>query len=113
MGMILKIQGFNVRVKTMTQRHKRDYGDNRGLYIPKTRSIALDHNEPPMEQADTLIHEIVHAIWDARGMGVRCTEESVANQLGTALAEAIRDNPLFLPTLQNAVHFGQPIVTKE
>lgn len=59
---------------------------------PTRLVIALDGGQPPSQMADSLLHEIGHAILDA----VRLeddVEESICLALGPALLDLIRRNP--------------------
>lgn len=105
--MILRIQGHAVPVTPMREKYRPDFN---GFYMPEPRTISIDPEVSPFEQADTLLHECIHALWDALEMGKRVTEENTATRLGTGLAELFRDNPALLPILAAAVHFNQPIV---
>lgn len=83
----------------------------RGLYFKDTRTIQIDPTTKPADQADTLLHECIHAIWDLRKLSKRPTEERVADSLGTAFAELFRDNPSLLSMLAGALYHNVPIVT--
>lgn len=98
-----------VRVRTM---YPSEEGENAvGLYWDHLREIALDATLPAQEQAAILIHEVIHAVWSARKMGKRVTEESACTHLGVALAEVFRDNPHLVSAITSALWNNTVIVT--
>lgn len=72
--------------------------------------IALYPRVPPDHQAETLVHEIVHAVADAYGLTWPAEEERVARVVGAGFAQVIRDNPSLLRALDAAQHHGKSIV---
>lgn len=57
--------------------------------------IHVATSQPPREIANTLLHEIMHGIWDVYTLGetVKNDEESIVNCLTNGLCGVIRDNP--------------------
>lgn len=53
--------------------------------------IAIDEGQEPSQVADTLLHELVHAMLATLDLGD--DEERVALALGPALLSLLRDNP--------------------
>lgn len=45
------------------------------------------------EQANTLLHELHHAIWDEAGIKADDTEERIITLTANVLTQVIRDNP--------------------
>lgn len=50
--------------------------------------------------AETMIHEILHAVWDTQGLGDNETEERIVTCFGLGLSQVIRDNPDFVAWVQ-------------
>jgi hypothetical protein len=81
-----------------------------GVFIPTTKTIELDVDRlTGMELADTLMHEVIHAMFYFYGWGTqeKHREESVASLLGTGLALLFRDNPELLVALLRLTALGQ------
>lgn len=47
----------------------------------------------PMVVADTLLHEVLHAVWFHMGLDDKHDEEAVVNRLSTGLTTVLYDNP--------------------
>lgn len=47
----------------------------------------------PMVVADTLLHEILHAVWFYMGLDDKHDEEAVVNRLATGFTTVLYDNP--------------------
>ena len=59
----------------------------------------LEHQHP-IEEADTLIHEILHAIWFTMSISMGgADEEAVVRRMATGLMGVILDNPHLLKYL--------------
>lgn len=80
-----------------------------GYYWSLTSEIALDATGTPAQQADTLLHECIHALWDHRKMGKRVSEETVAAHIGEGLAMLFGSNPHILHAIAGALNHGVPI----
>jgi hypothetical protein len=50
--------------------------------------------------AETMIHEILHAVWDTQGLGDNDAEERIVTCLALGLSQVIRDNPDFVAWMQ-------------
>ena len=83
--------------------------DCRGIFYGETGEILIDQTIPAAEQAETLIHELLHAIWCSRHMKSRLGEEAAVSQLASGLATVIRDNPVLPMLLSNALISGMPL----
>ena len=70
-----------------------------GECASREQEIRLHPDNTPERQLDTLIHEIVHAAWDAYRMPDKATEEHAVSFVGSALAGVIRANQHLLPVL--------------
>lgn len=60
-----------------------------------TQTIVLSSNQTAQSVADTLLHEILHAIWTESGlfMHKRPDEETIVRTMSTWLRMVLRDNP--------------------
>lgn len=65
--------------------------------------IQIDDGQTNPETADTLLHEILHAIWAHRNLSDRCREERAVTELTSGLIAVFRDNPGLLQHLETLV----------
>lgn len=73
-------------------------------------TIMLDPSLSPCQQAETLIHEVLHALWDHMMIPPKPTEEDVVSRLGVGLATVLLDNPKLAADLMGALVAGKPII---
>jgi hypothetical protein len=64
--------------------------------------INIRDGMPPVEEADTVLHEIMHAVWEHMDIGHRRVEESVVRKLATGLTQVFQDNPALVQYLVDA-----------
>lgn len=64
-----------------------------GRVTPFGAKIILDKCQTDAELADTLIHEVLHAIWASAALPSRVAEERAVTHLARGLAAVARDNP--------------------
>lgn len=56
--------------------------------------IRIDESAPPQLIADTFLHEVVHAVFDAFGLEEKAErEEPITRRLATGLCTIWKDNP--------------------
>jgi uncharacterized protein YpmB len=58
---------------------------------PDERKIVLKQNQSTEQKADTLIHEINHAIWEMMDISDKDREETTVKRLSTGLTSVLRD----------------------
>lgn len=104
--MHLKIDALIIRIEPMVCD-----GKARGYFDATKQLIQIEVSQSPASQADTLIHEILHAIWSSRHMKPRLYEEQAVTQLASGLATVLRDNPDLPLWLEQALIENVPIVT--
>ena len=70
--------------------------------------IVVKDNQHPIEEADTLLHEIFHAVWYCMSIAMGNTdEEQVVRRLSTGMMSVMMDNPQLLKyfqAIQNPPH---------
>lgn len=71
-----------------------------GQFDPPSALIKVDDQRPASMMAETLLHEVVHAIASDRRLGL---EEHQVDQVAAGLAAVFADNPGFGVALLNAV----------
>jgi hypothetical protein len=81
------------------------------LCVADTQTIYLRTDLTPQKQGAALLHELVHAMFDAFGIPSRgLTEEDVATRLEIPLANLFRDNPRLPGVIRKALTEDKPIV---
>jgi hypothetical protein len=55
--------------------------------------IEVREGLPPMEERDTVLHEIMHGIWAVMDVGHTKVEEHVIRKMATGLALVFQHNP--------------------
>lgn len=72
--------------------------------------IMLDPAIPADNQAETLLHEILHGVWYAYNLEDGLKEEAVVTALGTGLMAIFVDNPDLMKVLMDAALRGRPVL---
>lgn len=57
------------------------------------RIIRVDTRAKPRDVAEVLLHELIHAVWEAMGIPGRPREERAVRAISTGLTTVWRDNP--------------------
>lgn len=83
-------------------------GTNVGECDNQAHTIVIDPDQPPAEQARTLLHEALHAVWSVYGLPARVTEEGACSRLEGPLLCLIRDNPHLVKAVMAATE-GTPL----
>jgi len=71
-----------------------------GLCNKDKQIIYIDSSATPAVQRDTLLHEILHAIWWTGYLEDDDKEERVISTLATGLMNVYRDNPWLMEELK-------------
>lgn len=76
--------------------------DNHGHCDNTKHIIHIEGEQVPSEEADTLIHEVLHAVWYQMTLTDidDAVEERIVRALGTGLAGLFADNPKMLDYLK-------------
>lgn len=73
-----------------------------GQFDDADMAISIEDGLHPVEEADTVLHEIMHAIWWLMAIGKPKTEEQVVRPLATGLTQVFQDNPALVQYLTEA-----------
>jgi hypothetical protein len=77
---------------------------NYGTFVPAEQEIRLHPEYASGSMAvDTVLHEVIHAIFAIATVQTDQGEEHIVANLATYLAQIIRDNPDFVTWLQQTV----------
>lgn len=60
-----------------------------------------------MVVADTLLHEVLHAVWAHMGLDDKHEEEAVVNRLSTGLSTVMYDNPDLVDFIKYCIDYTQ------
>lgn len=66
--------------------------------------IRVDPQAGDIKTCDTLIHEILHAVYWAYTINEQDNEERTVSMIATALVQVFRDNPDLLRFVRKALH---------
>jgi Zn-dependent peptidase ImmA (M78 family) len=69
--------------------------DSHGFCDVSEQLIVVNGDQQPQAVADTLLHEITHALFDALALAGEQTEERLVRLLSTGLCTVLQDNPNF------------------
>ena len=105
--MIIKLDHRDIRVIGIPEHPK-----HVGVFKDQECLIEIVDNQSSQQQAETLIHELLHAIWATRGLPNRITEEACVTRLASGVATVIRDNPGLLHRLELALKGELPLFKK-
>lgn len=66
-----------------------------GACVYAHQTIFINPNQHPDRAGDTLLHEVLHAIWDLSGFDVMpdLHEETVVRSFASWLSQVLKDNP--------------------
>ena len=110
--MLIRVGYLDIDVRPMT-REECALEDAEATYDLDNGVIYVNASVSPAQQAALLIHELIHAFFDAFHIKQKpLTEEYIAEQMQFALSCLIRDNPFLIMKLSAALVDGAPIFTK-
>lgn len=71
------------------------FDDEYGSCLPHMQEIVICKNQTAQSAADTMLHEIMHAIWNESGLFMmkRPDEETIVRTMSTWVRMVLRDNP--------------------
>ncbi|AUO78191.1 hypothetical protein RSEGYP2_32 [Ralstonia phage RsoP1EGY] len=94
----LRIMGRKFRVS-----YKDDLDGDLGYCEPTKCKIEIENGQHPVEEADTVLHEVLHAVFYLMDIGLSAEEEEhVVRKVVTGLTQVFQDNPRLLTYLANA-----------
>lgn len=75
-------------------------GEDLGNYDNDVGVIRICANQPPREQANALVHELLHAVYAQASLGRNSSEEQVVNAFANGVCELLARNPALSPLLK-------------
>jgi len=87
----IKIGPYNYTVQVFPDATHTDHG----ACVYNHQTIFLSENQHAERAGDTLLHEVLHAIWDVAGFDTMpdLHEETIVRSTATWLSAVLRDNP--------------------
>ena len=87
----IRVGPFDLQIKPLT-------GEDRdkclGMFSEAQMSILMrDNYASDQQEAETFLHEVLHAVWAIAGCKPKDPEERVISQMSIVTATVIRDNP--------------------
>lgn len=75
-----------------------------GCYHRETSVIGIAESldDDPTHCLEIMLHEVLHALWDAASLPAECDEERAVSALSRGMLAVLRDNPAFVGCI-NAV----------
>lgn len=70
-------------------------GPDMGYCHKTSAKIEVSPLIPAQLQAEILLHEVLHALWDTAGLPERASEEEAVSRLTRGFCALMRDNPDF------------------
>jgi hypothetical protein len=97
----IRVGPHDIRFATLgTADAKRNYG----TFVPAEQEIQLQQKYVSGSMAaETVLHELLHAIFAVASVQAKQGEEHVVSVVATYLAQIVRDNPDFVTWLQRTV----------
>lgn len=90
--MKLRVGYLTLPVRLMEPGESGDEGAD-GKFRPQVARIDISPDLAPARQAETLVHELLHACWFATSLPEKPTEEVAVTALAKQLCQVLRDNP--------------------
>lgn len=78
-------------------------GDD-GQYSPEESNIFINSKKDPQEFPNTLLHELMHAVWDNYNLSELDKEEKIVTMFANGLTQIFLTNPEVLSYLQGALN---------
>ena len=98
---ILRILGRKV---VLTPRLKKDMPHVLGEWHADRNAIVIRKEQLPLEEADTVLHEVMHATLHLQGRAYAGkTEELYVRALATGMLAVLRENPKFVSYLMQGI----------
>ena len=94
----IRVGPFDVEI---TPLEGKDRDNNLGTFCDTQLRISLrEAYNNPQQEAETLLHELMHAIYEVMGIRSKDGEERIISQMSLGMAMVMRDNPDLMRWLQ-------------
>ena len=89
---VIKVGGFDIEVKPLENLESLAHGIN-GHFSAIEHVIRIDRTLPKLKLMDTLLHEVLHAIYNVGNISDEDEEERIVSIMASGLTQVLRDNP--------------------
>ncbi len=97
----IRVGPFDIKIVHLDARTARQAY---GLFSEERHEIGLRKTFKNKQQcAETLVHELLHAIWSVQTINHKDGEERIVSKLSMGLTQVIRDNPHLVDYLKRAL----------
>lgn len=87
----VKIGPYQIRIAQLS---RSDAETDWGNFSARSQQISLSDSFPTRQiEAETVLHEILHALWWSMHVKQKDGEERIVSALGVGVAQIVRDNP--------------------
>lgn len=101
----IDVLGFDYKVKSMSKKTSLEYGAS-GLCFRDKKVISIYEKGTPADAvAETLLHEVMHAVYFEMGITEGASEETTVRAMSRGLYAVLRANPALAQTLVSS--FGR------
>lgn len=83
---------------------KAKLGEDYGVYKGRKHEILIDKNQRDTELQNTLLHEIIHAVWDLADLKEGDTEEKIVTLIANGLSQVFLNNPTVFKFFQTSLN---------
>ncbi len=96
----IKVSGFTIAIEEWESSEAAAQGKY-GMFSPHQLKIQVDTSIDPQIVAETLLHEVLHAIFWANIIDTTLDEEPVVEKTSLGLFQVLRDNPNLIKFFTN------------
>lgn len=101
----LKISFITYKVVSLPKKLRKELD---GQHVPNKCLIQIAPGLMPTHEANTLLHEVLHAVLHAAGVGLLLEEEEkIVLAMANGLCQVMKDNPDFLPFMMSRLNGGE------
>ncbi len=97
---IIRINGRDVRLR-MKSKVVVEGDECNGAFYPPKNLIEMETKQGPLQERDTYLHEVIHAVLNYSGVEVCAAEEKYVRATASGLLGVFLDNPEFAQWLLN------------
>lgn len=88
----IRVGAHDIHVSEMSQQESQG-ARHFGLFAPTASKIKVATHTAPIHVLDTMLHEVIHAIWWDRIFSNDATEENAVSAISAGMTQVLRDNP--------------------